>query len=158
MSAETLGRALTSWSRAHGAPRVLSVGINRWAETTFTARGRLVTFDVQGRPTSGDQEYVSEPRDPFPVSAVRPAVLAGVLRRIRAKQPDTTLLKAVFAVAPFSAGLVWRVAVISSHAGSSLVYEVAPDGTGLCHGRDLVSDALVAAPGIPTCDRTVLSF
>jgi hypothetical protein len=158
MSAETLGRALTSWRGTHGAPRVLSVGINRWAETTFTAPGRMVTFDVNGRPTSGNEEYVSEPRDPFPVSAVRPAVLAGVLRRIRATQPDTTLLKAVFAVAPFHAGLVWRVAVISSHAGSALVYEAAPDGGGLCHGRDLVNDALAPASGIPTCDRTVLSF
>jgi hypothetical protein len=158
MSAETLGRALTSWRGAHGAPRVLSVGINRWAETTFTIPGRLVTFNVQGHPTSGDEQYVSEPRDPFPVSAVRPAVLAGVLRKIRARQPDTTLLKAVFAVAPFHAGLVWRVAVISSHAGSALVYETAPDGSGLCHGRDVVDDALAPAPGIPACDRTVLSF
>jgi hypothetical protein len=158
MSAETLGRALTSWNHAHSTPRVLSVGINRWAETTFTVAGRLVTFDVQGRPTSGDEEYVSEPRDPFPVSSVRPGVLAGVLRRIRARQPDTTLLKAVFAVAPFHAGLVWRVAVISPHAGSALVYEAAPGGSGLCHGRDLVNDALVPAAGIPACDHTVLSF
>jgi hypothetical protein len=48
--------------------------------------------------------------------------------------------------------------VVSPRAGSALVYEAAPDGSGLCHGRDLVNDALVPAPGIPTCDRTVLSF
>lgn len=158
MSAETLGLALTSWSDAHGAPRVRSVGINQWAETTFAVDKRLVTFDADGRSTSGDDEYVSDPDDPFPVSAVRPAGLAGVLRRIRANQPDTVLLKAVFSVAPFSAGLVWRVAVVSSHAGSALLYEAAPDGSRLCHGRDPVNDALVPPPGIPTCDRTVLPF
>jgi hypothetical protein len=168
MSAETLARALGAWRRTRGASVVLSVGINRWAETTFTVptgdtgfgakRGRLVTFDVHGRSTSGNEEYVSEPRDPFRVSAVRPEVVARVLRRIRASQPDTVLLKAVFAVGPFSAGLVWRVAVISSHAGSALVYETAPDGSGLCHGRDVVNDALVPARGIPTCNRPVLSF
>jgi hypothetical protein len=158
MSAAPLGRALRSWSRARGAARVRSVGVNRWAETTFTDGERLVTFDVDGHSTSGDEEYVSEPRDPFPVRAVRPAVLAGMLERIRSGQPSTTLLKAVFAVAPFSAGLVWRVAVVSPKAGSAIVYEAAPDGSGLCHGRDTVVDALVPARGIPMCDRPALSF
>jgi hypothetical protein len=157
-SGQALGRALTSWSEARSSSTVASVGINRWAETTFTVGKRLVTFNANGLSTSGDEGYVSEPRDPFPVGAVRPGVLAGVVRRIRAGQPDTELLKAVFAVAPFHAGLVWRVAVVSPRAGSSLVYESAPDGSGLCHGRDLVDDALGPAAGIPTCERTVLSF
>jgi hypothetical protein len=158
MSAAPLGRALRSWSRARGAARVRSVGVNQWAETTFTDGERLVTFDVDGHSAGGDEEYVSEPRDPFPVRAVRPAVLAGMLERIRSGQPSTTLLKAVFAVAPFSAGLVWRVAVVSPKAGSAIVYEAAPDGSGLCHGRDTVVDALVPARGIPMCDRPALSF
>jgi hypothetical protein len=167
MSGEALARAVTAWSSTRGTARVSSVGINRWAETTFAVAGgatgigakhdRLLTFDADGAPTSGDEGYASDPRGPFPVSEVRPDVLARVLRKIRSGQPGTVLLAAILTAGPFSHTLQWHVTVVSEVAGSSLVYEAAPDGSGLCHGPDVVDDALVASSEIPPCAGPVHS-
>jgi hypothetical protein len=138
------------------------VGENQWAETTFTVRDgsggrKLTTFDSQGKPTSGDDGYASHPKDPFPVAAVRPAAFAGVLEKIRSKQPANRLLGAVLTVAPFSHLLAWNISIVSPDAGSAILYQAGPDGSRLCHGRDNVpNDALVPAPGIPECDTTLL--
>jgi hypothetical protein len=162
MSTAPLARSVEAWKRRHGAAVVSSVGVNRWAETTFavprTGDDRLVTFDVHGRPTSGDDGYASHPRDPFRVGNVRPEALARVIRTVRADQPDTTLLAAVLTVDPFANELTWHVTMISSKASSSLVYRAAPDGRRLCHGRDPVKDALEPAREIPSCPESVLSL
>jgi hypothetical protein len=158
MSAEPMARALATWKGEREPSQVGSVGINQWAETTFAVdRHRLVTFDVQGRRTGGDEGYASHPRDPFPVSAVHPPVLRRLVAAIRARQPDTQLLAALLDVDAFSDELAWHISMISPRAGSSLVYYAAADGSGLCHGADQVDDALEPAPGIPQCPRAVLS-
>ena len=86
----------------------------------------LTTFDVNGRPTSGDDGYAARPENPFRISNVHPDALARVIRTIRLEQPDTTLLAAILTVDPFSDELTWHVTVISSHADSSLVYRSTP--------------------------------
>jgi hypothetical protein len=171
MSTKPLARALAAWQRAHGTLYVSSVGVNEWAETTFSVptgatgfgapRHRLGSFDANGKLTSGNAGYASDPgdagfssnpEDPLPISAVRPVVLTRLISTIRASQSDTKLLQAVLNLDRHTNRLAWHVEVVTPHAGSSIVYYAATDGSGLCHERDNVpKDALVPAPGIPSC-------
>jgi len=167
MSGTALKAALAAYLAGKHANKVSSVGINKWAETTFTVRTALngpheytlTTYDAGGKPTSGNEEYASHPSDPFAVRQVHPNALIKAIAAIRAKQPDAVLRDAVLTVAPFSNQLAWNIQVINDRARSSLVYQVLADGRGLCHGRDSVpDDELVLAPGIPQCPNAVLAL
>src|SRR3954452_17531083 len=84
-TARPLTRGLLAWKHSGPPATVTSVGIDSWAATTF-AEGRgsdekEMTFDIDGKPTHGDDGYVASPHDPFPVSAVSPAVYVRVVRR-----------------------------------------------------------------------------
>ena len=166
MSTEPLARALRAWKRGHGSAVASSVGINRWAETTFAVQTAttgpneftLTTFDGDGKTTSGNDGYACHPEDPFRVSDVDPGALGRVIRAIRADRPETTLLAAILTEDPFADELTWHVTVISSNTSSSLSYLATPDGSDICHGRDDVEDALRPAPEIPPCAHSVLSL
>jgi hypothetical protein len=165
-SGTALANALAAWKQRPKSAVVNAVGINHWAETTFTVRTALngpheytlTTYDAAGKPTSGNENYVSGPRDRFPVSAVHPDVLAKAIAAIRAKQPAVQMITASLAIAPFINELAWDIQMISGDASSSIIYQVRPNGAGLCHGKDSVpDDALSPAPGIPLCPNPVFA-
>lgn len=159
MSPRTLERALAAWRASHGASVVASVGINWWAETTISVRrGEEVTFDVNGRRTSGNDGYIASAHDPFPIDALRPKVFARLLEEIRTGQPSTRLAKAVLSVDPFSHTVSWRFTMVSPDVQSDVLYMAAADGSEFCHGHDFVKDSLVAAPGVPACADGILPF
>ena len=167
MSGAALRAGLRAYLASRHPARVNSVGVNKWGETTFTVRValggpheyRLTTYDAGGRRTSGDEEYTSEPDDPFPLRRVHPGALVRAVAAIRARQPDAILRDAVLTVAPFSNELAWNIQIINDRAPSSLVYQVLPDGSHLCHGEDVnPQDKLVIAPGIPRCADPVMAL
>jgi hypothetical protein len=178
MTGQPLVRALAAWRAAGGVTSVGSVGINQWGETTFTvstgakgfgaARERLASFDVNGRPTSGDAGYSTDPgagdsdsdsRDPVPLSAVDADTLARLITTLRAGHPETHMLQAVINLDRDSGDLAWHIEMISSKAQSSLVYYAEADGSNLCHASDDVpGDQLVPAPGVPECSFTPVIF
>jgi hypothetical protein len=134
---------------------VTSVGLDGWAETTITVgRGsakRLTTYDDGGRPTGGNEGYVSAARTPFRIEAARPGVLGRLLSRIRAGQPRTRLAQAVLDVYPFSHVLSWRIVVVVPKTGGDITYIADADGSGLCHGVNYTKGALAPAPGVAAC-------
>ena len=167
MSGAALRAGLRAYLAHRHPARVSSVGVNKWAETTFTVRValggpheyRLTTFDAAGRRTQGNEEYTSEPNDPFPLRRVHPGALVRAVGAIRHRQPDAVLRDAVLTVAPFSDALAWNIQIINDRAPSSLVYQVLPDGSHLCHGEDVnPQDALHVAPGIPRCAEPLVAL
>ncbi len=160
-----LTQGLSAWRRSHGAALVTSVGIDAWAETTF-AEGRgsdekLVTFDADGRPTKGDDGYVSSPHDPFPVSRVSTAAYERLVQRLDGGPAGARVLRAVISADPFQHGLItWRLAVYSAKADSHILYEATANGAELCHATDFrPNDALRPLPSVPVCGNgNVLPF
>ncbi|MEA2390986.1 MAG: hypothetical protein QOK31_1095 [Solirubrobacteraceae bacterium] len=165
MSSGPLARGLAAWRAAHGSSVVNSVGIDAWAETTVTvgegSSKRLTTYAVDGRPTHGDDGYVSSAKDPFRIAAARPGVFGRLLSRIAAGQPNTRLAQAVLDVYPFhpfSQVLAWRIDVIAPKSGGDIGYIAGADGRGLCHGANYTKSALAPAPGVPACPGNILPF
>jgi hypothetical protein len=162
MSGVPLRRGIATWVRGGGSRTIGSIGVDKWAETTFAyepAGGgrKFVSFDVQGRLTGGNEGYAAAPRDEFPVSAARPAVFRRTLAHIRARQPSARLIGGVIDVAPFSHMLAWNLDIGTKGSGSTIAYEARADGSGLCHAEDHnANDNLLPAPGIPACDHSVL--
>lgn len=166
MDGSALTKALAAWKARPKSATVNGVGVNWWGETTFTVRTALngpheytlTTYDRDGKPASGDEEYVSGHGDSFSVGAVHPDAVAKAVAAIRAKQPEIRMLTASLTVAPFIDRVAWSIQVVSPDADSALVYQVAPGGGGLCHGKDaLPDDKLVPAPGIPACPNPVFA-
>ena len=71
VSGRPLARALAAFRRTHPGVTVSSIGINRWAETTFdTASAHaMTTYDQNGRTTSGQNDYVYDKTGSFPLAA-----------------------------------------------------------------------------------------
>jgi hypothetical protein len=163
LSPQPLARGLASWRAAHGSSIVTSIGLDAWAETTITvgegSTKQLTTYAVDGRPTRGDEGYVSAARAPFRISGARPGTLGRLLSRIRAGQPNTRLAQAVLDVYPFSHVLSWRIDVLTPKSGGDISYIAHADGSGLCHGANYTKGALAPAPGVPACSGgTILPF
>jgi hypothetical protein len=160
-TAAPMTHALKFFERAHRHAAVSAVGINRWAETTFTIdtgasgsdRYQLVTYGPSGRTTRGNKGYVYDHfSHPFPVAAVHPKVLGHLVAAIRARQPDAQFLRAVISRDGFTGDLIWRVEVTREHTGSAIDYAAYPNGAGFCHDKDHnAKDDLVPAPGVPVC-------
>lgn len=158
-------RALKRFERAHRHAAVSAVGINWWAETTFTidsgasgsGRFHLVTYGPSGRATSGNTGYVYDHfSHPFPVSEVHPKVLAHLAAAIRARQPNAQFLRAVISRDGFTGDVIWRVEVTGARTGSAIDYAAYPDGAGFCHDKDHnAKDDLVPAPGVPACGENL---
>jgi hypothetical protein len=164
-TAAPIARALKPFERAHRRASVSAVGINWWAETTFTIdtggsgsnRYQLATYGRSGRPTSGNTGYVYDHfSHPFPVSEVHPKVLAKLVAAIRARQPNVRFLRAVISRDGFSGPVIWQVEMTRESTGSAIDYAAFSDGAGFCHGADHnAKDDLVPAPGVPVCGESL---
>lgn len=151
--------AVAAWDRAEPANvPVGSVGLNRWGETTFTVQAhlgglheyQLVTYDRNGRPTSGEEEYISDPEDPpFPVSEIRADVLPEVMQRLRAAQPYLQLYQAVLNIDAFSGTLGWTIQLWGRDPDrNSITYYARNDRRGLCYENAMNQGPV---PGVAPC-------
>jgi hypothetical protein len=130
---------------------VSSVGVNRWAETTFAGGDALVTYGPGAHTTSGNAEYVFDKEGSLPLAAVRPAALRHVVAAVEGAQPGTGFVRAIFAVDPFTRQDELKVEMEFPKA-PDITYAAAPDGGGLCHGQNFARDEPIDfSPAIPPC-------
>jgi hypothetical protein len=163
MAPNALPRAIARFEHAHRGTPLLAIGLNHWGETTFTVgpdhfHKQLITYDIDDRPTSGDDGYVSSYiREPIALSDVDPGVLAQVLAKAREADPQTTLVSAEISHGAFSDVPQWRVGLIGKDAKADILYRVGADGSGLCHGDDYnTQDGFVPVAGVPACADNVM--
>lgn len=127
--------------------KVLGVGLNAWAETTFTMsdgknlfggpKKRYLTFDRNGdaapKSNAFTRKYavVAAGGDAFAAGQLTATGLHRALVRVRRGASDLVFSKATFTRSPFGADRVWMLEYRRGDVGSVML-QMQADGSGLC--------------------------